>query len=267
MADSANPAGPATEAATPAGATNSREVTTPNQQNESGDSLGGGFTKADFDHPEYGSKAKALYKGFQEATTKAKRLEERSGQYETQWKGLAEKVQANDKLRKALWEAYNGSLEESSGKTNPSEASEKPEEDEREQLRKSLREEILGEVKSELALHKTIAQLGAGDLDKGRQAFEKAAPEVHKMLGVMERGGAEDRLGLVMEVLRLRELAKNPPPPPEPEGSTASETGRATSEELEEAFPQDEEAQIAYALRVAGFKDRADYVRAHGGGS
>jgi hypothetical protein len=262
MADEATPQGavqagapvPATPAvATPPIASPTPPVETPPQYD-------GGFTKADFDHPEYGTKARNLYQGFQKATTRAAEIEKESAQSKAALEELRTLVQRNPSLREAITAAYEGRSIPKGPEQAPAE-----EETEEQKLRREISEENESKLNARMAMRDTYVRLGNGNALEGEKLFrEKFHDKVNANLDRINRASASDLLDIALKLAQMdapQPTTNAPATPPPPEPSVRGETRGDGGTGPEEVPPKSDSPEyLAWVLRKSGCSDVGDFL-------
>jgi len=219
-----------------------------------------GLRGDDFKHPEYGSKLKNLYEGFQR---KSKELKEYRDAHDVAAKqyAAAQAILNIPAVRKAARIAYGLDPDESSVAT-PEPEQETGESKESDPKR--TKEDILADVRAEMALNDLYYQYGKGDRQQGRQIISQNVEAINSIMDEMSGAhGQQSMLAAAMELFEARKGKKNPPPAAA-SGTVATEGGRGTASGTPEPEPKDAYGYWLKALRDNGYASPADFAAASG---
>lgn len=198
-----------------------------------------GFTADDFKHPQYGGKAKQLYRGWQKRMEEAKGFKKKADDYEAL-------IRYSPEVNKAVktWLRTQQGLppeeatpaEEPSGKTEISPAD---------------------QVEAKLAFHSIYASLGQGDPIKGEEIFDREYhPEIEKFLQATNGKDPKRTLRVAMEYIALKKGNTAKPQAPvvvAPETASGGERGGGTEQSAPEKPPANAWEAVEQEARRQGY--------------
>ena len=194
-----------------------------------------GFTAEDFENPQYGPKARTLYKGFQEKA-------ERAAKVERDLNEITRFIQSNPEIVKAIKTAYVGGQ---APELEPERASGN-EPDPMAEIRL---------VKVDRVLDRLYSQLGKGDYDAGKALFDKDyvddVTQVVKMLNPSLDPGT--KLTQAMNIVMAQRGAAKPPVVVDPAATSGLRGGGSSAPPKEKPIAERTDADIREAaFRAAG---------------
>ena len=213
-----------------------------------------GFTADDFKHPEYGTKTKSLYTGFQKAG-------ERASKAEKDYHEVKSFINANPKLKAAFVDTIR-ELQGTPAVPAPAATPAASPEDEPDPEQMRL---------ADLALRDLYLHLGQGDPYKGKDVYLKEwADDVERVLP-STAGTPADRLNAARERIALERFkaakekeATPATPPPPPDTTVRSETDRGAANAPDGKLDLSDTAIVQRALKAGGLTSLSELAHLSG---